>query len=39
MNFLGDVALAAASGKLDVARVTFWIRRIFEDKVSPDGDI
>jgi death-on-curing protein len=30
LALLGEVVLAAASGKLSVAQVTFWIRRIFE---------
>jgi death-on-curing protein len=29
LALLGEVALATASGKLDVEGVTFWLRRIF----------
>ena len=30
LALLGEVALATASGKLNVEQVTFWMRRIFE---------
>jgi death-on-curing protein len=38
LELLAQVALAAASGKLSVEQVAFWMRRIFEAE-RPNGSI
>jgi death-on-curing protein len=35
LALLGEVALATASGRLEAADVTFWLRRIFEPAAPP----